>query len=86
MIGPNGVILLLNIESCMAKFRIIFATLFIVFIGCSTISAQVNTVEFGKNRIQYKQFKWQFYQTRNFNVYFNHNAKDPASQNGQELA
>ncbi|RFM29902.1 hypothetical protein DXN05_02705 [Deminuibacter soli] len=33
--------------------------------------AQVNTVEFGKNRVQYKKFKWKFYQTKNFNSYFN---------------
>ncbi len=41
-------------------------------------AAQVNAVEFGKNRIQYKKFKWKYYQTKNFNVYFN--------ENGQELA
>ena len=40
--------------------------------------AQVNSVEFGKNRVQYKKFKWQYYQTKNFNVYF--------YKNGQELA
>ncbi len=40
--------------------------------------AQVNTVTFGKNRIQYKTFKWQYYQTNNFNVYF--------YDDGQELA
>ncbi len=40
--------------------------------------AQVNAVTFGKNRIQYKIFKWQYYQTKNFNVYF--------YDNGQELA
>ncbi|MBC7886392.1 MAG: hypothetical protein H7Z13_00780 [Ferruginibacter sp.] len=63
----------------MAKFRIIFTTVCIVLLGAFTIvSAQVNTVEFGKNRVQYKKFKWQYYQTRNFNTYFN--------QNGQELA
>lgn len=33
--------------------------------------AQVNTVEYGKNRVQYKKFKWKFYQTKNFNAYFN---------------
>ncbi|RYY40250.1 MAG: hypothetical protein EOO08_07645 [Chitinophagaceae bacterium] len=43
------------------------------FIG----QAQVNTVEFGKNRVQYKKFKWKYYQTENFNTYF--------SQNGLEL-
>ena len=39
--------------------------------------AQVNTVEFGKNRVQFKKFKWKYYQTPNFNTYF--------SQNGQPL-
>jgi len=33
-------------------------------------SAQVNTVEFGKNRLQFKKFKWKYYQTTNFNTYF----------------
>ena len=32
--------------------------------------AQVNTVEFGKNRVQYQKFKWKYYQTENFNSYF----------------
>jgi hypothetical protein len=41
-------------------------------------SAQVNTVEFGKNRLQFKKFKWQYYQTDNFNTYF--------SENGMPLA
>ena len=34
-------------------------------------TAQVNTVEFGKNRLQYKKFNWKFYQSPNFNVYYN---------------
>ncbi|KAA9042283.1 hypothetical protein FW778_06875 [Ginsengibacter hankyongi] len=42
------------------------------------VNAQVSSVQFGKNRVQYKKFKWQYYQTKNFNSYFN--------QNGQELA
>jgi hypothetical protein len=33
-------------------------------------AAQVNTVEFGKNRVQYQKFKWKYYQTDNFNTYF----------------
>ncbi|MEO6329665.1 MAG: hypothetical protein ABIO55_12065 [Ginsengibacter sp.] len=44
----------------------------------SLVMAQVSSVEFGKNRLQFKKFKWQYYQTQNFNSYF--------SQNGQELA
>src|SRR6201991_142077 len=39
--------------------------------------AQVNTVEFGKNRLQFKKCKWKYYQTTNFNSYF--------SEGGQEL-
>ena len=46
---------------------------------CFSISfSQVSSVEYGKNRLQFKKFKWQYYQTQNFNTYFN--------QNGQELA
>jgi hypothetical protein len=56
--------------------------LWIFFIACFLLPmasiAQVNAVEFGKNRVQFKKFKWQYYQTKNFNVYFN--------QGGQELA
>lgn len=32
--------------------------------------AQVGTVEFGKNRVQYQKFNWKYYQTQNFNTYF----------------
>lgn len=42
------------------------------------LKAQVNSVEFGKNRVQYKKFKWQYYQTKNFNVYFNEGGKELA--------
>src|SRR6195952_4302477 len=48
------------------------------FITLSVSIAQVSSVEYGKNRVQFKKFKWQYYQTQNFNSYF--------SQNGQELA
>ena len=33
-------------------------------------TSQVSTVEFGKNRVQYRKFKWQYLQTPNFNTYF----------------
>ncbi len=62
----------------MAKFsRIFFISTFLIFVFANT-NAQVNAVTFGKNRVQYKKFKWEFYQTENFNVYFN--------KGGQELA
>lgn len=40
-------------------------------------TAQVNSVEFGKNRIQYKKLTWKFYQSPNFNTY--------VAQGGTEL-
>lgn len=48
------------------------------FLSGLIVSAQVSSVQFGKNRVQYKKFTWQYYQTKNFNTYFN--------QDGQELA
>src|SRR5215203_4876420 len=62
----------------MSKFRIILTTIGIVLFSSYMSFAQVNTVEYGKNRVQYKKFKWQYYQTKNFNTYFN--------QGGQEIA
>ncbi len=50
---------------------------FVMLLPC-TLRAQVNAVEFGKNRVQNKKFTWKFYQSPNFNVYFN--------QGGLELA
>ncbi len=41
-------------------------------------NAQVSSVEYGRNRVQFKKLKWQYYQTKNFNSYFN--------QDGQEIA
>ncbi|WP_235906094.1 hypothetical protein [Ginsengibacter hankyongi] len=56
----------------------IFLLLSLFFFLGLIVNAQVSSVQFGKNRVQYKKFKWQYYQTKNFNSYFN--------QNGQELA
>lgn len=59
----------------------ITAICFLLFTLCFlpvALKAQVNAVEFGKNRVQYKKFKWNYFQTKNFNVYYN--------QGGEELA
>lgn len=40
------------------------------FLLIAGANAQVNTVQYGKNRVQYQQFKWKYYQTDNFNCYF----------------
>lgn len=62
----------------MAKLSRIFFICTLFIITASSSFAQVNAVTFGKNRLQFKKFKWQYYQTENFNVYFN--------EGGQELA
>ncbi|MBI1342952.1 MAG: hypothetical protein GC171_08465 [Terrimonas sp.] len=49
-----------------------FATTFLIISIISGLpsAAQVSSVEFGKNRVQYQKFKWKYYQTNNFNTYF----------------
>ena len=56
-------------------FLVPSALFFFVFLA----SAQVNTVQFGKNRLQFKNMKWKYYQTPNFNTYFNQNG-DPLAK------
>ncbi|MBC7902478.1 MAG: hypothetical protein H7Y27_03620 [Gemmatimonadaceae bacterium] len=55
-----------------------FFLLTISLISGSIVFGQLGTVEFGKNRVQYKNFKWAYYQTDNFNSYY--------SQTGEALA
>ncbi len=50
---------------------------FLSFFFFSQSRAQVNAVEFGKNRVQFQKFNWKYYQTENFNTYF--------SQDGLEI-
>ncbi len=56
----------------MMAGRIMGSVLIALMLSLTSFS-QVNTVEFGKNRVQYKKFKWQYYQTDNFNAYFEEN-------------
>ncbi len=62
----------------MTKFSRIILISFLFILPSIISHAQVNSVVFGRNRVQYNKFKWQYYQTKNFNVYF--------YDNGQELA
>lgn len=55
----------------VTRQRLLIAVLFIAAFLPFYTYAQVNTVEYGKNRIQYKKFDWKFYQSPNFNTYFN---------------
>lgn len=54
-----------------------FSGALVLFVSCYS-NAQVNAVQYGKNRVQYQKFSWKYYQTDNFNTYF--------SQNGLEIA
>ena len=55
-----------------------WTTLVVLFAVVSLAArAQVNTLEFGKNRVEYQKFTWRYYQTENFNSYF--------SQDGLEI-
>jgi hypothetical protein len=54
-----------------------FCLLVFTCLGIQSLHAQVSSVEFGKNRVQYQKFNWKFYQTENFNTYF--------AQDGLEL-
>src|SRR5690348_2507254 len=56
--------------------RLVISTAVLFSLSVST-KAQVNAVQFGKNRVQYQKFDWKYYQTENFNTYF--------SQDGLEL-
>jgi hypothetical protein len=42
--------------------KIVWLGFFMVLANFSM--AQLNTVEFGKNRVQYKKLKWRYYQTK----------------------
>jgi Tol biopolymer transport system component len=61
-------------EGALMKRLLIVGTL--MLIASSTVVSQ-NSV-FGKNKVQYKRFEWQYIQTNHFDIYF--------SQNGYELA
>jgi hypothetical protein len=61
-----------------SKAKDFFVLIFGILLIHAGASGQVNTVEFGKNRVQYRKFKWQYYQTPNFNTYF--------YENGQTIA
>ena len=50
------------------RFALLFSVINLVFLPF--VFGQVSSVEFGKNRLQFKKMKWQYYQTPNFNCYY----------------
>lgn len=59
--------------------RGLFVTIFIL-IGISSGFAQRADETFGKNRVQYRQFDWQYLSGENFDLYFYDNRKDVARE------
>ena len=59
-------------------------TLALVFLGSLTASAQYLPESFGKNRIQYRQFKWQYLSSENFDVYY-YDARKAVAQHALEF-
>ncbi|WP_336515259.1 hypothetical protein [Pollutibacter soli] len=55
----------------MQKLFSVLLFFFSLFVFVTAADAQVSSVEYGKNRVQHKKFTWRYYQTRNFNSYFN---------------
>ena len=53
-----------------------FLVSFALFLGVNNIMAQSSQITFGKNRVQYKKFQWQFYETDNFRIYFYQGGQD----------
>ena len=62
----KGTQFILNHHSMRKSVCSIIAFVFIAL----QVTGQVSTVEFGKNRVQYKKISWKYYQTRNFNTYY----------------
>src|SRR5687767_14316993 len=68
----------------MALRRGIFAALALTFFAGGTIHAQYTQEVFGKNRIQYRQFNWQYISGDNFDVYY-YDARKGVAQNALEF-
>src|SRR5688572_11765528 len=59
-------------------------TMALIFLGSLAASAQYLPETFGKNRIQYRQFKWQYLSSENFDVYY-YDARKAVAQHALEF-
>lgn len=53
----------------MNKYTLRLIFLGILFLNLTTAKAQPSLEVFGQNRIQYRQFKWSFYEAKHFKIY-----------------
>lgn len=59
----------MQVHKILKDKKIILLTLLLM--SCmSALQAQVSSVEFGRNRLQYQKYKWQYFQSDNFNSYY----------------
>src|SRR5688572_18127428 len=65
----------MQFQQIKPKTKFLFVFVAVTFLMQIDALAQVNSVEFGKNRVQYRKFKWEYYQTTNFNTYFYQDGK-----------
>ena len=56
----------------------------LILLGSLEVSAQYLPEVFGKNRIQYRQFNWQYLSSENFDVYY-YDARKAVAQNSIEF-
>ena len=56
----------------------------LIFLGSLQVNAQYLPEVFGKNRIQYRQFNWQYLSSENFDVYY-YDARKAVAQNAIEF-
>lgn len=73
-IGTLGQIYVFWYVSKMSKSQV-FTTVYLILISSvfyvGNAHAQGTQVQFGQNRVQYKEFLWQFYESDHFKIYFN---------------
>ena len=62
----------------------VLPTLVLIFFGLLDVSAQYIPEVFGKNRVQYRQFNWQYLSSENFDVYY-YDARKGVAQNSLEF-
>ena len=62
----------------MKHFSKLYLIIFflLLFNNTSLYAQSPSLIEFGQNSVQYKTFKWQFYETENFNIYFYKGGQD----------
>jgi len=56
------------------KIPVVFSLLFMIVLQTSLLAQS-----FGKNKVQHKEFEWQYLQSEHFDIYFTQGGKDVAS-------